>query len=462
MKIAIVGAGYVGLVTGACLADKGHAVWCVDVDADRVRQINAGRAPFFEPGLDGLLCKHVGERLLATDDPRRAVEAADVSIIAVGTPFDGQRIDLSQVRAAAEQIGDALKGARSYHVVVVKSTVVPGTTDGVVLPALEKASGRRAGAGFGVGVNPEFLRQGHAVQDFMEPDRIVIGGLDARTLETLDAVYRSFGEVQVVRTTNRTAEMIKYVSNALLATLISFSNEVADMCAALGGIDVRDVMRAVHLDRRFSPKVDGRRIVPAVTAYLEAGCGFGGSCLPKDLKALMAHGRAAGVHTRLLEAVLAINEDRPRQILRMLSRHFPSLRGVQVSVLGLAFKPGTDDVRDSPALPVIRLLQQCGAVVRVYDPVAEPAGKEWRDQGAKRGSSLAEAIKDCEAIVVLTAWEEFNRLPQLVADLPPPGPVVVDGRRMFEKSQFRRYEGIGWSVDGTAGGLTGAAAEHAG
>jgi UDPglucose 6-dehydrogenase len=462
MRIAIVGAGYVGLVTGACLADKGHTVSCVDIDAERVRQINTGRAPFFEPGLDGLLCKHLGKRLLATDDTRRAVQESDVSIIAVGTPFDGQRIDLSQVREATRRVGDALRGACSYHVVAVKSTVVPGTTDGVVVPLLEEVSGKRAGEDFGVGVNPEFLRQGHAVQDFMEPDRIVVGGIDAGTLETLSAVYRPFGEVRIVRTTNRTAEMIKYVSNALLATLISFSNEVADLCTALGGIDARDVMRAVHLDRRLSPMIDGRRIVPAITAYLEAGCGFGGSCLPKDLKALIARSREVGVQPRLLEAVLAINEDRPQQILGMLSRHFPSLRDVPVSVLGLAFKPGTDDVRDSPALPVIRLLQQRGAVVKVYDPVAEPPGGAWRYEGVQRCGSLAEAARDCEAIVVLTAWEEFNRLPQLVAELPPPGPLVVDGRRMFEQSQFRRYAGIGWGGDGAAGGVEDPVADHAG
>ena len=236
---------------------------------------------------------------------------SDLTLIAVGTPFDGKSIDLTAVLRATRQIGAALKSKQAYHVVVVKSTVVPGTTDRVVLPALEEASGKQAGVDFGVAMNPEFLSEGEAVHDFMFPDRLVLGGIDERTIETLDRLYEMYSEVPRLRTNTRTAEMIKYASNALLATLISFSNEIANLGAALGGIDAVDVMRGVHLSQYFrGRKADG---LPPITAFLAAGCGFGGSCLPKDVSALIAHGRSSGNPMPLLEAVIQLNRDQPRR-----------------------------------------------------------------------------------------------------------------------------------------------------
>jgi UDPglucose 6-dehydrogenase/GDP-mannose 6-dehydrogenase len=295
MKLSIIGAGYVGLVSGACFAEVGHDVTCVDVDQDKIDRINRGEAPIHEEGLDALLRRHVGTRLSATRGLVAAVRDSEMTFIAVGTPFDGKRIDLRYVKQAAREIGAALRGRGRYHVVVVKSTVVPGTTDEVVLPTLEEASGSRAGVDFGVGMNPEFLTEGVAVRDFMEPDRIVIGGMDERSVDALARAYEPFRDVPVLRTNNKTAEMIKYTSNAVLATLISFSNEVGNLCARLGGVDVAEVMQGVHMARYFTtPLADGARVTAPITAFLEAGCGFGGSCLPKDVKALVAHGEAAG------------------------------------------------------------------------------------------------------------------------------------------------------------------------
>ena len=245
MRVSIIGAGYVGLVTGVCLADKGHQVVCVDVDRAKVERLTRGEAPIHEVGLGELLERHAGKRFSATTDLAGAVQNSEVTFIAVGTPFDGVAIDLTYVVNAARQVG-AVLAEKSEHVVVVKSTVVPGTTDGVVREALEETSGRRAGDGFGLGVNPEFLTEGQAVADFMDPDRIVVGGVDERTLDTLADVYADFTDVPIIRTSNKSAEMIKYASNALLATMISFSNELADLCTALGGVDARDVMAGLH------------------------------------------------------------------------------------------------------------------------------------------------------------------------------------------------------------------------
>jgi UDPglucose 6-dehydrogenase len=471
MRISILGTGYVGLVSGACLAEKGHDVSCIDVDAAKVDRINRGESPIFERSLDDLLKRNIGRRLRATVDARAAILASDMTLIAVGTPFDGKRIDLKYIREAAKVIGEALRAKDGYHVVTVKSTVVPGTTDGVVLPALEEASGKRAGADFGVGMNPEFLTEGEAVSDFMEPDRIVCGGIDARTCEALEALYADFPGVPRMRTNNATAEMIKYASNALLASMISFSNELANLGSALGHIDTVDVMRGLHLSRYLSltpeaggvppeaggvPPENGAKAsdpaaalrFPPINSFLMAGCGFGGSCLPKDVSALVAHGEAAGVPMDMLKSVLRINARQPDQIFRLLSKHFPSLADRRIAVLGLSFRPETNDMRESPAIPVVHRLLKEGASVTAYDPVASHEARAVFKAGNAGGNgpvlaeSLEEALSGAEAIILITRWKEFEKVPALLAGRSPQ-PVFVDGRRMLAKSSLARYEGIG-------------------
>lgn len=445
MKIAILGTGYVGLVSGACFAEIGHDVVCVDVDKEKVDRINRGETPIYENGLEDLLRKHVGKRLKATLDLTAAVQGADATFIAVGTPFDGERIDLTYVRTVASQIGAALRGVDKYHVVIVKSTVVPGTTDDVVLPLLEQASGKRAGADFGVGMNPEFLTEGIAVSDFMVPDRIVLGGMDERTIDVLERLYAPFSaDVPRFRTNNKTAEMIKYTSNAVLATLISFSNELGNLCARLGNVDVADVMHGVHLARYFTtPLPGGKRVTAPIASFLYAGCGFGGSCLPKDVKALVAHGETAGQSMPLLDTVIKINLAQPQRIIEILNRHFPSLDGLKVTVLGLAFKPDTDDMRESPAIPIIRELVKRDAVVAAFDPVAnESARKVLGNAPLRFAESLEQAVDGADAIVLVTSWDAFRSLPELLAGARKP-PLVVDGRRMLDKKRLARYAGIG-------------------
>lgn len=445
MKVSIVGAGYVGIVTGACLAEKGSYVTCVDIDKEKVEKINNCIPPIFENGLEDLLKKNIlNKRLVASTDLKKAVMESEISIIAVGTLFDGEKIDLTQIKKSAEEIGTALKKKNVYHVVVIKSTVTPGTTDEVVLPILEKYSEKIAGVNFGVGVNPEFLREGCAVNDFMCPDRIVIGGIDKKTVDKILELYKDFNGVDKLITNNKTAEMIKYASNSLLATLISFSNEIANICALTQGVDIKDVMAGVHLDKRFNPILsDGSRVNSGFLSYLEAGCGFGGSCLPKDVKALISYAENRGENCKLLRSVIEVNQEQPNKLIQLLSKHYKSFKNLNVAILGLAFKPDTNDMRESPAIPVIKLLLHNGAHVKAYDPVAkEEAKKIFGTGNIEYPESLEETLLDVDAVILITRWKEFNDLDTLINNLEPQ-PLVIDGRRMLSKKNYKKYEGIG-------------------
>ena len=444
MKVSIVGTGYVGLVSGVCLAEKGHQVTCVDIDQAKVDKINQGIPPIYEDWLEELLKKNIQTNLKATTDLRKAVMESQISLIAVGTPFDGQAIDLCFIETVARQIGEVLKDKDDYHVVVVKSTVVPGTSDEVVLPIVEEASGKKAGEACGVGMNPEFLKEGEAIVDFMNPDRIVLGGIDDKALSVMEELYAVFPNVDQLTTNCKTAEMIKYTANSLLATMISFSNEIGNLCAATGSVDVVEVMRGVHLDKRLTPILEtGERIIPSFTTYLGAGCGFGGSCFPKDVKALKAYGEQRLFPMPLLEAVLKVNAAQPYKMLTLLQKYVADLNNVRITVLGLAFKPGTDDMRESPAIPVIQELLAKGAVVQAYDPIAQHEAQKIFDVGkVDYADSLETAIKDSQAILIMTRWAEFNALPELLKSLDEV-PVVIDGRRMLAKQDLAKYDGIG-------------------
>jgi UDPglucose 6-dehydrogenase len=440
MRVSIVGTGYVGLVSGVCLAHVGHDVVCVDLDADKVRRINNGESPIHEERLPELLKGVVGANFRATTDLADAIRSTEVTILAVGTPFGEDRIDLGQIRSAAEQVGQVLRDLDRYHVVVVKSTVVPGTTEDVVGQALEEASLRRIGPDIGLAMNPEFLREGVAVADFLEPDRIVLGGIDERTLDVLSELYAVFEDTPILRVDPRTAEMVKYTSNALLATLISFSNEIGNLCGELG-TDVVEVLEGVHLDRRFSPVVDGHRVEPGLLTYLAAGCGFGGSCFPKDVKALVAHGEAAGVGMPMLRSVLDTNEAQPRVLVDRLRRHL-DLEGARVTVLGAAFKPGTDDVRESATLTVVRELRDAGAGVVLHDPIAlDNARESLGAEGIEYVSDLGVALEATDAVLLVTSWPEYRQVPDLLdgRDIP-----VIDGRRVLDPDSVASYDGIGY------------------
>ncbi|MGA2556463.1 MAG: nucleotide sugar dehydrogenase, partial [Verrucomicrobiota bacterium] len=364
-------------------------------------------------------------------------------LIAVGTPTVEGKIDLQHVATAARQIGAWLKSAGRFVAVVVKSTVVPGTTDGLVRGILEEASGRKRGE-FGLGMNPEFLREGNAVEDFMDADRIVLGRDDAETGRLLGELYGAW-RCEKLEVNTRTAEMIKYASNCLLATQISAANELANLCAALGGIDALEVMAGVHLDRRWNPRDGtGRRVNPGILSYLLPGCGFGGSCFPKDVQALRSLGRERGLAMALLQGVLEVNEGQPSQVVDLLESKLKPLAGKKVLVLGLAFKPDTDDVRESASLAIVRELAGRGCEVTAHDPVAgENARRELAGTRFALTEDWRDAVGGADAVVVATKWPEYAGLKSAALAGAMKGKVVVDARRMFGPGDFVNYLAIG-------------------
>jgi UDPglucose 6-dehydrogenase len=452
MKLAVVGTGYVGLVSGVCLAAKGHDVTCVDLNPAIVERLNRAEPTIHERGLPELLAEvHGAGNFRATTEIARALDGAEAVLLAVGTPSENGVIDLTYIRAAARDIGSVLRDRAGYLSVIVKSTVVPGTTDTVVRQEIEDASGKVLGQGFGLGMNPEFLREGEAIEDFMEPDRVVLGHEDAQTLDVLRRMYAPWN-VDKPEVNARTAEMIKYANNCLLATQISAVNEIANLAAAVGGIDVMDVMAGVHLDKRWNPILgQGRvRANPKILTYLIPGCGFGGSCFPKDVQALRSQGEQQGLKMDLLNAVLSVNDRQPGQVRDILTRTTGDLAGRAVLVLGLAFKPETDDVRESASLRIAADLLQAGARVTAHDPIATepfkrafgPASEEIAFTGDWRA-----AMAGAEIVIVATRWDEYAEVAALAQD----GQTVFDARRMLDPDTVKaRYLTIGRRIEAAA------------
>ena len=443
VRISVIGTGYVGLVSGACLADRGHNVTCVDVRPEVVHEINAGRPPIHERGLDDLLrTVRQNGTLSATTDTHSAIHGSEATLICVGTPTVNGQMELSQIITAAETIGEALASKRGYHVVAVKSTVLPGTTEGPVKEAIERRSGKKVGDGWGLCMNPEFLREGKAVEDFRSPDRVVIGATDKKAADVFLEMYSSFTCPRLI-TSPRTAEMIKYVSNSLLATMISFSNEIGNLCSAIPGVDAREVWKGVHLDRRLTP-IEGQSGGPAgVTEYLWHGLGFGGSCFPKDVAALRGFGRSLKESTRILDAVLQINEEQPLRIVSLLEKEM-SLAGKRIAVLGLAFKAGTDDLRESPALPLIAALLQKGAAVVAHDPIAMPLAMRRADfASVGLMDSWMTALQDSDACCIVTAWPEYQAIHPAEFAKRMRQALLVDGRGIFDPRAMAA-SGVTW------------------
>ncbi len=434
MRIAVIGTGYVGLVSGACIADYGHQVTCVDEDSAKIAALNAGEIPIYEPGLQKIVESNVGQgRLSFTDTLNDAVSGADAVFIAVGTPSrrgDGHA-DLSNIYAAAREIALALK---RFTVVIIKSTVPDGTGDEV-----ERIIGElRSDIDVAVVSNPEFLREGSAIHDFKHPDRIVVGTDDERAKAALAEIYRPLylNQAPILYTTRRTAELIKYAANAFLATKITFINEIADLCEKVGA-DVQDVARGIGLDNRIGSK------------FLHAGPGFGGSCLPKDLRALVKTADDHGVPMRILEAVIATNDMRKRAMARKVSAACAGgLRGKTVAVLGLTFKPNTDDMREAPSIALIVALRDMGAKIRAYDPVGMAQAEQvLADVTYCRGPY--DCVEGADAVVIVTEWELFRaldleRLKNLMAR-----PVMIDLRNVYQPEDMRKYGFIYASIGRT-------------
>jgi UDPglucose 6-dehydrogenase len=447
MRIAMVGSGYVGLVSGACFADFGHDVVCVDKDAARIDALNHLEIPIYEPGLRELIEANVRARRLSfTTMLAEAVGPADLVFVAVGTPSrrgDGFA-DLSAVYQAAREIAGALDG---FTVVTIKSTVPVGTGDEVDL-ILHEAN---PSAAYAVVSNPEFLREGSAIEDFKHPDRIVVGVDDERAREVMEEAYRplSLNRAPLLFTGRRTAELIKYAANAFLATKITFINEIADLCEKLD-VDVQEVARGVGLDRRIGSK------------FLHAGPGYGGSCLPKDTLALVKMAQNAAAPLRLVETAVAVNDSRKRDMAdKIVGALGGNVRGRRIGVLGIAFKPNTDDVREAPALFIVRALQEFGATVAGYDPEgmeqakAELENVEWC-------AGVYECAKGADALVIVTEWDAFRALDFTRLKTLMKSPILVDLRNVYRREQIAefgfRYVSVGRPREDNAGTI-GEAAE---
>ena len=421
MHVTVLGTGYVGLVSGACFSDFGHVVTCVDKDAAKIVALNAGRIPIFEPGLDALVARNVqGGRLFFSTEAGPAIRRADVVLIAVGTPSrrgDGLA-DLSYVMAAAREIAAELK---DFTVVVTKSTVPVGTGDEVER-VLRDA---RPTADVAVVANPEFLREGAAIEDFKHPDRIVVGTDDERARRVMRELYRPLfiNETPILFTGRRTAEVIKYASNAFLATKITFINEMADLCEKVGA-DVQDVARGMGFDRRIGSK------------FLHAGPGFGGSCLPKDTAALVATAERSGTSLRIVQAVIDANAARQAAISeKIVAACGGSVVGKTIAVLGLAFKPNTDDMRAAPSLVVLPALTAKGARVRAYDPVAMDEARKLIPDLETAADPYA-CMDQADAVVILTEWEQFRALDLDRVKAALRSPVIVDLRNVYRPADL--------------------------
>ncbi len=428
-KICVIGTGYVGLVTGTCFADLGNEVICLDIDHERIASLKAGQMPIYEPGLEQLVKQNVAaERLFFTTDYAMALKDAEYAFIAVGTPSgnDGEA-DLRYVRSAAEAIADHVKNA---ILVINKSTVPVGTGDWVADVINRRRHGKALN--FSVVSNPEFLREGSAINDFMNPDRVVLGSEDQSAADRVAQLYQPL-RCTIMTTDLRTAEMIKYASNAFLATRISFINEIANICEELGA-DVREVARGMGLDKRIGPQ------------FLDAGLGWGGSCFPKDVKALEHMAVLHGTQPQLLQAVMEINRNQRRRAVMKLRKSLKTLNEKTIGVLGIAFKPNTDDIRDAAAIELIHLLQNEGAQIKAYDP-----------QAMENASHVLKNVVLCEnpyqvaegadALVLATEWNEFKQLDFKKLKSIMKQAVILDGRNLWDASALKdlgfTYMGIG-------------------
>ena len=426
LNIAVIGTGYVGLVVGVCLADLGNNVKCVDVNREKIKLLEAGKSPIYEPDLDELLERNIKEKRLSfTSDTASAVKPAEVVFIAVGTPqSESGKADLSYVKQAAEEIAKAMNGEK---VIVNKSTVPVGS--GRLVESIIK---KHYKGKFHVVSNPEFLREGSAVNDFLKPDRIVIGSRDEKAKVVMEELYRPLG-AEMLFTSIESAELIKYGSNALLAVKISFINEIARLCDRVKA-DISEVSTGIGLDKRIGP------------FFLRAGCGWGGSCFPKDVKALVHMGREHGLELRIPRAAEEVNHEQKLEPVKKLKGKLRELKGKKIALLGLSFKPDTDDMREAPSIEIANALKGEGAEVTAFDPVAMREARK-KMPWLETADSPYKAVEGADAMLLVTEWNEFKELDFERVKKVMNNPLVIDGRNIYDRKQLEElgfeYEGIG-------------------
>ena len=437
-SVSIVGMGYVGLCTAATFARRGIKTIGIDIDEDRIGQIQRGKAPLREPQLDQILSRVVKRKLLKPTTDISTATDTDASFLTVGTPSqpDGS-INLSYIKKATESLGQALRNKRGHHLLVVKSTVIPGTTNATVRPVLEQSSGKTVGPSLGLCANPEFLKEGTAINDALHPDKIIIGSNDKKSANQLTRLYRQFYGSKlppVIVTSPETAELVKYASNAFLATKVSFINTIANIAQRIPGVDVNQIAEAIGHDPRIGP------------LFLKAGPGYGGSCFHKDLQALISYSQQKGYDPHLLKATEQTNEEQADKVVELSEKLAGPLEQKRIAILGLAFKKDTDDIREASSIRVIDRLRKKGARLVGYDPMAMPNFESVFGDTIELAENPHDALKGADCAIVMTEWDEFRRLKAKDYIAQMRKPVLVDARRIYNPAEFRelKFAGIGF------------------
>jgi len=430
MKISIMGSGYVGLTAAAGFCKLGHEVICMDVDKEKVKFIKSGNLPLYEHGIKETIENAIKQkRFSITTNLSEAVDNSEITFITVPTPeaSDGKQ-ETKFLNTASKDLGKELKKKNVYHLVVVKSTVVPETTEKLILSNIESESGKKIGNDFGLCVNPEFLREGEALKDFLKPDRIIIGEYDKKSGDALESVYKDIKTV-IMKTDLKTAEMIKYASNTFLASKISLTNEIGNICKKLG-INTYEVMKGVGLDHRISPY------------FLRSGIGFGGSCFRKDIRALIWKSESLSYDSKLIKEVIKLNENQPHKIIELLEKKAGSLKGKKVSLLGIAFKENTDDIRESPAISIAAELIKKGAKISIYDPKASDNFKKIFPN-IHYFNDIEKCLFKSDACLILSEWEQFRQLSN-VHFSKMKNKIIIEGRKILNPNMVDNFEGVCW------------------
>ena len=448
MNLAVMGAGYVGLTTAICLASQNHKITIFDIDNEKIKQIQNKKLPFFENGLQEILEDVISSNnLVAVNNLNQLVEKTDGCFICVGTPTKDNSIDLTQIINATESLANSInENNKKNYQIIVRSTVIPNTTKNTILPILNEKSSEQE---FGLCVVPEFLREGKALDDFMNPDKIVIGSFDKNSTLFVKEIFKNFKDkCEFVETNLESAELIKYTNNAFFSMLISFSNEIANITEKIPGVDSHEILKALVSDKRITSIVNNERIIPSLESYLIPGCGFGGSCFPKDVQAILDYANKNKIKTPLLKAILEINAERPNKMVILSESILGTLKNKKVSILGLTFKPETDDLRSSPALDAVEILLKKGANISTFDPILKSKSDFVKlPKECKTCFRIEDALRDSDVAMIFTKWSEFKSLDTKFLKQFMKNPIIIDGRGFLDKEKFDAgtYFKIGYS-----------------
>ena len=448
MKLGVIGAGYVGLTTAICLASMKHEISIFDIDNEKIKCVNEKKMPFFEPGLKELLDVNVSKKKLqGSSDLNTLVKNTEGCFVCVGTPTKNNSIDLSQIKSAIESLVDSIENSeKKNYAIIIRSTIIPNTTREILLPIITKKLKEQQ---FQLFVVPEFLREGKALDDFMNADKIVIGSIQNKKDTFVDDIFKNFkGKCDFIHTNLESAELIKYANNLFFSMLISFSNEIANISEKIPNVDPFQVLQALVSDKRITTITDDKKIVPGLNSYLIPGCGFGGSCFPKDIKAIQNFANLKNVDTPILNAILAINDERPKKMVSLCEKILGNLKAKKITILGLTFKPDTDDIRSSPSLDAINLFLDKDSIVFAYDPMFKNQTKtSILPKNCNYCMTMEESLNGSDAVLVFTKWSEFESLDSKFLKRYMKNPILIDGRGFLDKEKFEAgtYFKIGYS-----------------